>query len=130
MPAPLQNIPLGGHVDLMCIYMSYANIDNLADTHQMDAIADEPTQPNEYREASLRYLHVMGAALDYITSNSSPHVASYAVALALGMPCARGLSMTDLSAEIGCGVAALSKQVRAFTDLAGIGESQYQYKKR
>jgi hypothetical protein len=108
----------------------HPSIESFADTRELERIADEPQARNEYREASLRYLHVMGAALDYITSNGSPTVAAYAVALALGMPCARGLSMTDLSAEIGCSVAALSKQVRAFIAIAGIEESAYSYKKR
>lgn len=104
-------------------------VENLADPRSLEHIEDEPTRTNEYREASLRYLHVMSGALDYITSNQSPHVAAHAVALALGLPCARGMSMTDLSAELGCSVAALSKQVRIFHDIAGIDESQYMFNK-
>ena len=109
--------------------MSYENIEAFADPSSLETFADEPDTPNEYREASLRYLHVMSSALDYITSNSSPHITAWAVAYALGMPCAAGMSLTDRSAQLGCSVTALSKAARNFCSEVGIDSSQYQFNK-
>ena len=96
----------------------------------MDAIADEPTVPNDYREASLRYLQVMTSALDWIATNGSPRVATHAVAMALGVDTiCQGRSMSDIAQELGVSPAAMSKQVKQFRETIDIDNSAYVYNK-
>ena len=113
------------------MYMSYSsNIENLADTRQLESVADEPPQSNDYREAALRGLQVLTSSLDWIATNGSPRVATHAVALALGVDTiCQGRSMSDIAQELGVTPAALSKQVKQFRSTIDIGDSSYVYHK-
>lgn len=108
----------------------YSDIENIADPRELERIADTPDVKNDYREASLRYLQIITVAMDFITSNSSRAVASYAVSYALGLDSiCQGMSVSDRAALLGVTPAALSKQIRIFVDLAQISESAYSYRK-
>lgn len=109
--------------------MSYANIEQIPDPHNLDIEAEE-NEPNEYREASMRYLQVITSCLDWVTANDNPRLASYAVAYALGIDTiCQGRSMSDLAQDLGCSVAALSKQIKQFRKTINLGNSAYVYTK-
>lgn len=85
---------------------------------------------NEYRAASMRYLQVMTSAVDWIGNNQNPRLASYAVAMALGIDTiCQGRSMSDMAQDLGVTPAALSKQVKQFRNTIEIGDSSYVYHK-
>ena len=91
-------------------------------------VDDEPI--NEYREASQRLLSIMSLAMDHITSSSSPHVAAWAVSLALGTANNEGVSITDRAGTLGVGVAALSKSMQEIIKKTGLANTGYSYNQR
>jgi hypothetical protein len=94
-----------------------------------EMIPDEDDKPNEYREASLHFLRIMNMGISFVAESKSPHVAAWSVAYGVGLGICQGKSITDRAAELKVSPQALSKQIKAFAEKAGLPPSTYMYKK-
>jgi len=77
-----------------------------------------PDEPNPYREAALHFLGILYAVDEFITAAPDARVA---VAVTLGWPSARGLSIDNTSGQLGCTTATLTRSIARFKTLAGLG---------
>lgn len=85
----------------------------------------EKSSPNEYREASLRFLRVIHVALDWAFTSCVPTPEIVAVMLATGHPRASGRSMSDWAGQLGVHRALISTLSRRFCREAGLPPSAY-----
>jgi hypothetical protein len=81
--------------------------------------------PNDYREASLRFLKVIHTSLEWSFTASPPTPEVVAMMLATGHPRANGRSMTDWAAQLGVTRALISTLARRFCKEAGLPPSAY-----
>jgi hypothetical protein len=80
-----------------------------------------PDTPNAYRQAALYHLQLMFAVDEFVTAAPDARAAVVAVAVVLGWPSARGLSISNIAAQLGCTPAALTRSVARFKTMAGLG---------
>ena len=82
---------------------------NIVDTHPVDIIEPLELPVNDYREAGLRFIGIMGLALEYILEQRDTKLATVGVIYALGLAdLVEGKSMRTKSKELGVTCAALS----------------------
>jgi len=99
-------------------------------------IANEFTPDDEeaisaYRECAMKFTRLLSLSVAFVTESSSPIVASWAVAYALGNPQCAGVSITDRASMLKISPQALSKQIRLFIDQADLDDSTgYLYSKK
>jgi hypothetical protein len=80
-----------------------------------------PDARNEYREAAIYHLQLMYAVDEFLTAAPDARVAVVAVAVVLGWPSARGLTLGDIADQLGCSPSTLGRSIARFKALAGLG---------
>jgi hypothetical protein len=86
-----------------------------------DSIEPLPDVPNDYRQAAIYHLQLMFAVDEFVTAAPDARVAVVAVAVVLGWPSARGLSVGNIADQLGCSPATLTRSIARFKTLAGLG---------
>jgi hypothetical protein len=86
----------------------------------MEPLSDEP---NGYRQAALYHMRLMWVIDDFITAAPDARVAVVAVAVVLGWPSARGLTLGDIADQLGCSPSTLTRSLARFKTLAGLGSA-------
>ena len=79
-----------------------------------------PEAPNGYRAAAIYHLQLMYAVDGFITSATDARVAVVAVAVVLGWPSARGLTVGNIADQLGCSPATLTRSIARFKTIAGL----------
>jgi hypothetical protein len=79
-------------------------------TPDMLAEIGEPLaeKPNDYREASLHFCRIMFCVGEHVLAAPDARVAVVAVAVTLGWPSARDLSISNIAGQLGCSPATLT----------------------
>jgi hypothetical protein len=87
----------------------------------IDSIEPLPDIPNPYRQAAIYHLELMFAVDEFLTAAPDARVAVVAVAVVLGWPSARGLSVGDIADQLGCSLSTLIRSIARFKAVAGLG---------
>ena len=82
-----------------------------------------PEAPNGYRAAAIYHLQLMFAVDEFLTASPDARVAVVAVAVVLGWPSARGLSVGNIADQLGCSPSTLTRSIARFKTMAGLGVS-------
>jgi hypothetical protein len=90
------------------------------DRHPCDDLEPIDLAPNGYRQAALTYLNLMWTVDEFITAAEDARLAVVAVAVVLGWPSARGLSIGNIAGQLGCTPAALTRSIARFKAIAGL----------
>lgn len=90
------------------------------ESHPIDSIEPIDPAPNGYRSAALAYLKVMLAVDEFITAAEDVRGAVVAVAIVLGWPSTRGLSVGDIAGQFGCSRTTISRACARFREMAGL----------
>jgi hypothetical protein len=80
-----------------------------------------PEVPNSYRQAAIHYLQLIYAVDEFVTSAEDSRLAVVAVAVALGWPSARGLTLGNIAGQLGCSLSTLTGSIARFKAIAGLG---------
>ena len=88
--------------------------------HPIDSIEPFTDEPNSYRQAALYHLQIMLAVDEFITSAEDARLAVVAVAVVLGWPSARGLSVGNIADQLGCSLSTLTRSIARFKTMAGL----------
>jgi hypothetical protein len=86
----------------------------------IDSIEPLPDKPNEYRQAAIYYLGIMYAVDQFLETAPDARVAVVAVAIALGWPSIRGLTIGNIANQLGCTPATLTRSIARFKTMAGL----------
>jgi hypothetical protein len=79
-----------------------------------------PEAPNGYREAALYHLRLMYSCDEFLAAAPDSRVAIVAVAVVLGWPSARGLSVGNIADQLGCSLSTLTRSIARFKTMAGL----------
>jgi hypothetical protein len=79
-----------------------------------------PEAPNGYRAAAIYHLQLMYAVDEFLTVAPDARVAVVAVAVVLGWPSIRGLTVPDIAGQLGCSPATLTRSIARFKTMAGL----------
>ena len=90
------------------------------DHHPCDDFEPLPDVPNGYRTAALAYLKLMWNVDEFIAAAEDARLAVVAVAVTLGWPSARGLSVGNIADQLGCSPSTLTRSIARFKTLAGL----------
>jgi hypothetical protein len=93
------------------------------EAHPVDSLEPLPDIPNGYRQAALYHLKIMLACDEFVTGAEDSRLAIVAVAVVLGWPSARGLTLGDIADQLGCSPATLTRSIARFKTMAGLGVS-------
>jgi hypothetical protein len=88
--------------------------------HPCDDFEPLPDIPNPYREASLAYLKLMWDVDEYLAEAKDARFAVIVVAIVLGWPSTRGLTVTEIADQIECSPATISRACARFREMAGL----------
>jgi hypothetical protein len=77
-------------------------------------------KPNGYRAAAIHYLGIIYAVDEFLTAAPDARVAVVAVAVVLGWPSARGLSIGNIAGQLGVSAATMTRSMAKFRELAGL----------
>ena len=91
--------------------------------HPCDDFEPLPYTPNSYRQAALYHLKIILAVDEFITAAEDSRLAVVAVAVVLGWPSARGLTLGNIADQLGCSLSTLTRSIARFKALAGLGVS-------
>jgi hypothetical protein len=91
--------------------------------HPIDEIEPIDLAPNGYRAAAIVHLKIMLAVDEFVTAAPDARVAVVAVAVTLGWPSARGLSVGNIAGQLGCTPATLTRSIARFKTLAGLNSA-------
>jgi hypothetical protein len=78
---------------------------------------------NDYREAALHFVRIMFCIDEFTTAAADARFAVIVVGIVLGWPSVRGLSIGNISAQIGCSPATITRACARFREMAGLGVS-------
>ena len=87
--------------------------------HPVDSLEPLPDAVNGYRQAALAYLKVMLTIDEFLTAAPDARVAVVAVAVVLGWPSTRGLSVGNIADQLGCSPSTLTRSIARFKTMAG-----------
>jgi hypothetical protein len=79
-----------------------------------------PDPVNEYRQAAIYHLQLMFAVDEFLTAAPDARVGVVAVAVVLGWPSARGLTLADIAGQLGCSPSTLTRSIARFKTMAGL----------
>jgi hypothetical protein len=82
-----------------------------------------PCPVNGYRQAAIHYLAIMFAVDEFLTDAPDSRVAVVTVAVALGWPSARNLSIANIAGQLGCSVSTLTRSIARFKTMAGLNSA-------
>ena len=86
----------------------------------IDSIEPLPDVPNDYRQAAIYHLQLMFAVDEFLSAAQDARLAVVAVAVVLGWPSARGLSVGNIADQLGCSPATLTRSIARFKTMAGL----------
>jgi hypothetical protein len=90
------------------------------EAHPVDELEPLPNNPSDYREISLRFLHVAYCWDTFVSCSRDARLASIQVSIALGLYSTRGRTVTDIAEELGITKQALSRGVAKFLRMSGL----------
>jgi hypothetical protein len=79
--------------------------------HSCEDLEPIDLEPNGYREAAVFHLKIMFAVDEFVTGAEDIRLAVVAVAVVLGWPPARNLSVDNIAGQLGCTPAALTRSI-------------------
>jgi hypothetical protein len=82
-----------------------------------------PDAPNEYRQAALYHLRLMYVVDEFLTAAPDARIGVVAVAVTLGWPSARGLSVSNIADQLGCSLSTLTRSIARFKTMAGLNSA-------
>jgi hypothetical protein len=82
------------------------------ESHPVDSMEPLPDIPNPYREAALHHMRLMYACDEFITAAPDARLAVVAVAVVLGWPSTRGLSIGNIADQLGVSVVTIRPGLR------------------
>jgi hypothetical protein len=82
-----------------------------------------PDPVNGYRQAAIYHLQLMYAVDEFLTAATDSRLAVVAVAVALGWPSAKDLTLANVADQLGCSLSTLTRSIARFRELAGLGVS-------
>jgi len=91
--------------------------------HPIDEIEPICDAPNPYRQAALHHLQLMYAVDEFITAAPDARLAVVAVAIVLGWPSTRGLSVPAIAEQLGVSTSTMGRACARFREMAGLGVS-------
>jgi hypothetical protein len=89
----------------------------------IDSIEPLPDVPNDYRQAAIYHLQLMFAVDEFLSAAQDARLAVVAVAVVLGWPSARGLSVVNIADQLGCSPATLTRSIARFKTMAGLNSA-------
>jgi hypothetical protein len=89
----------------------------------IDSIEPLPDVPNDYRQAAIYHLQLMFAVDEFITAAPDARGAVVAVAVVLGWPSARGLSVGNIAGQLGCSPTMITRACARFREMAGLNSA-------
>jgi hypothetical protein len=91
--------------------------------HPIDSIEPLSDGPNGYRQAAIYHMQLMYAVDQFLEMAPDARVGVVAVAVVLGWPSSRGLTLGDIAGQLGCSLSTLSRSIARFKTMAGLGVS-------
>ena len=88
--------------------------------HPIDSMEPLSDEPNGYRSAALYHMRIMWVIDDFITGAPDARLAVVAVAVVLGWPSARGLTLGNIADQLGCSPSTLTRCIARFREMAGL----------
>ena len=88
--------------------------------HPIDSIEPIDLAPNGYRSAALAYLKLMWTVDEYLAAAADARFAVIVVAIVLGWPSTRGLTVTEIAGQIGCSPVTITRACARFKTMAGL----------
>ena len=88
--------------------------------HPCDDFEPLPDTSSDYRQAAIFHLRLMYCVDEFITAAPDARVAVVAVAVVLGWPSARGLSVGNIADQLGCSSSTLTRSIARFKTMAGL----------
>jgi len=80
-----------------------------------------PDIPNSYQQAAIYHLQLMYAVDEFLTAATDSRLAVVAVAIALGWPSTKGLTLGNVADQLGCSLSTLTRSIARFKAMAGLG---------
>jgi hypothetical protein len=91
--------------------------------HPIDSIEPLSDEPNPYREAALHHLGLIYSIDEYLTEAKDARFAAIVVAIVLGWPSTRGLTVPEIAGQLGVSVLTISRACAGFREMAGLDAS-------
>jgi hypothetical protein len=91
--------------------------------HPIDSIEPVDLAPNAYRAISLDFLKLMFCVDEYLTAAPDARLAVITVAVVLGWPSARGLTVPEIAEQLGISTSTITRACARFHEMAGLGVS-------
>jgi hypothetical protein len=88
--------------------------------HPVDPLEPIDTSSNEYREISIRFLHIMQMVETHVMGARDARKAFLEISLALGLQSTRGMTETEVAEHLGITRQALSRGVARFLRMSGL----------
>jgi hypothetical protein len=77
-----------------------------------------PEAPNDYREAAIYHLQLMYAVDEFLMAAKDARFAAIVVAVVLGWPSTRGLTVPAIAEQIGCTPATIARACARFREMS------------
>jgi hypothetical protein len=91
--------------------------------HPCDDFEPLPDTSSDYRQAALYHLKIMLAVDRYLETAPDARLAVIAVAVVLGWPSTRGLTVTEIADQLGISTSTIARACTRFREMAGLGVS-------
>ena len=88
--------------------------------HPCDDFEPLPDVSNPYRQAAIAYLQLMFAVDEFITAAPDARFAVIAVAIVLGWPSTRGLTVPEIAEQLGVSASTITRNCARFREMAGL----------
>jgi hypothetical protein len=82
-----------------------------------------PEAVNGYRQAALHFCRIMFCIDEFITTAPDARIGVVAIAVVLGWPSARGLSIGDIAGQLGCSPPTITRACARFRQLANLNSA-------
>ncbi len=89
--------------------------------HPIDSIELLSDEPNGYRQAALHHSELMYAIDRFIEAAPDARLAVVAVAVVLGWPSTRGLTVPEIAEQLGVSTSTIARACARFREMAGLG---------
>ena len=88
--------------------------------HPIDSIEPLPEVSNPYRAAALFHLELMYSVDRFLEDAEDARLAITAISLVLGWPSVRGLSISNIAAQLGVSAANITRSMTKFREMSGL----------
>jgi hypothetical protein len=90
------------------------------ESHPIDSIEPIDLPVNGYRQAALAHLQLFLCIDEFITAASDARLAVVSVAVVLGWPSIRGLTVPEIAEQLGCSPVTITRACNRFREMAGL----------